>query len=118
MLLLGIALLGLMALQIRSVRSNAFSNRMTMASCLARNQVENLRAMSSVDWESVSDGRFTENVSDEDPDTGAERMVYTREWEIRTNPAGRRRDVWVGVSWNQDGVPHQIDVNTRITKRE
>jgi len=114
MLLLGIALLGLMALQIRSVRSNAFSNRMTVASCFARNQVETLRADSSADWESVTDGQFSETV----PDAGAAGMVFTRRWEIETDSADRMRDVSVTVSWNQDGGVHEIDVRTRIVKRQ
>jgi len=120
MLLLAIALLGLMALQIRSVRSNAFSNCMTVASCFARNQIETLRSQSADDWDSLSDGTFTDTVRDIDKDSGAARMVFTREWKIETDPNsnGRIRNVSVAVSWRQDGHPHQIDVSTRIAKRE
>lgn len=118
MLLLGIALLGLMALQIRSVRSNSFSNSMTVASCFARNQIETLRAQSADDWDSLSDGIFTETVTDIDKDSGSARMVFTREWEIKTDPDNRMRDVFVTVSWRQDGQAHKIDVSTRIAKRE
>jgi type IV pilus modification protein PilV len=118
MLLLGIALLGLMALQIRSVRSNSFSNCMTVASCFARNQIETLRSQSADDWDSLSDGTFTDTVTDIDKDSGAARMVFTRQWKIETDPDDRMRDVSVTVSWRQDGHPHQIDVSTRIAKRE
>jgi prepilin-type N-terminal cleavage/methylation domain-containing protein len=118
MLLLGIALVGLMALQIRSVRSNTFSNCMTVASCLARNQIESLRARSSADWDSLADGTFSEPVSDADLDTRSTRMVYTREWKIDTDPDGRMRRVSVTVSWSQDGSPHHIDVSTKIAKRQ
>ena len=118
MLLLGIALLGLMALQIRSVRSNSFSNCMTVASCFARNQVETLRSQSADDWDSLSDGTFTDTVTDIDKDSGAARTVFTRQWKIETDPDGRIRGVSVTVSWRQDGRSHQIDVSTRIAKRE
>ena len=118
MLLLGIALLGLMALQIRSVRSNSFSNCMTVASCFARNQIETLRTQSADEWDSVADGTFTDTVTDIDADSGAQRMVFRREWEIKTDPDDRMRDVSITVSWRQDGRPHQINVDTRIVKRE
>jgi Tfp pilus assembly protein PilV len=118
MLLLGIALLGLMALQIRSVRSNSFSNCMTVASCFARNQIEILRTQSADNWDSVEDGQFTDTVTDIDADSGAQRMVFTRQWEIKTGPHDRMRDVSITVSWRQDGRPHHINVDTRIAKRE
>ena len=111
MLLLGIALLGLMGLQIRSVRSNAFSNYMTVASCFARNQVENLRADSSSDWGSIADGSFSDTITDKG-------MVFSRQWVIQTDSADRIRDVSVTVSWDQDDQHHDVDMSTRITKRE
>ena len=117
MLLLSVALLGLMALQIRSVRSNSFSNAMTVATCFARNQIEKLRTQSADDWDSLDDGTFREIVRDTDVDSGAARMVFTREWEIATH-MDRIRDVSVTVSWRQEGQPHKINVNTQIAKRE
>lgn len=113
MLLLGIGLLALMALQIRSVRSNAFSNSMTVASCFARNQVESLRA---ANWDDINDGTFFDKVSDTDQDTGATRMAFNRQWVIQTN--GRMKNVSVTVSWNQYGNPHEVTVNTMIAKRQ
>ena len=118
MLLLVLVLGGLMALQIRSVRSNTFSNCLTVASSLARNQIESLRASSSADWDGLVDGTFTEPVSDTDLDTQSVRMAYTREWKIETDPDGRMRRVSVTVSWNQDGIPHRFDASTKIAKRE
>ncbi len=108
MLLLGIGLLALFALQIRSVQSNAFSNCMTMASGFAQDQVERLRASN---WEDISNGSDT--IRDI---TGATPGVFVRQWAIQTN--GRMKDVSVRVSWNQDGRSHQVAVNTRIAKRQ
>ncbi len=116
-LLLAIGLLGLMALQIRSIRSNSFSNHLSVASCFARDKIEALRADSAADWDSVSDGTFTEPLRDMDLDTGTTRMVFTREWVIQTDLSGRKRDVAVTVSWNQDGISHKTVVNTTIAKR-
>jgi type IV pilus modification protein PilV len=116
MLLLGIALLALMALQIRSIQSNAFSNCLTVASCFARDQVETLRAAT---WDDIGDGTYSETVTDEDPDTRSARMVFTRQWVVQTDPTDdRMKNVSVTVSWSQDGRPHQMSVNTRIVKRE
>lgn len=115
MLILAIGLLALIALQIRSIRSNTFSNCMTVASHFARNQVENLRV---ANWDDITDGTFTENVGDIDPETGAMRMTFTRQWHIETDASGRMRKLRVTVSWNQDGRPHQMTVHTRIAKRE
>jgi len=116
MLLLGIALLALMALQIRSIQSNAFSNCLTVASCFARDQVETLRAAT---WDDIGDGTYLETVTDEDPDTRSARMVFTRQWVVQTDPTDdRMKNVSVTVSWSQDGRPHQMSVNTRIVKRE
>lgn len=116
MLLLGIALLALMALQIRSIQSNAFSNCLTVASCFARDQVETLRAAT---WDDIGDGTYSETVTDEDPDSRSARMVFTRQWVVQTDPTDdRMKNVSVTVSWSQDGRPHQMSVNTRIVKRE
>jgi len=116
MLLLGIALLALMALQIRSVQSNAYSNCLTVASCYTRNQVETLRAAK---WDDIGDGTYSDTVTDADPDTGAARMVFTRQWVVQTDPADdRMKNVSVTVSWTRDGRPHQMSVNTRIARRE
>lgn len=115
MLLLGIGLLALMALQIRSIRSNTFSNCMTVASCMARNQIESLRGQA---WDDIPEGTSTDTVGDVDPITGATRMVFTRQWYVKTDTSGRMRDVTVTVSWNQDGRPHQMTLNTRIAKRK
>lgn len=116
MLLLGIALLALMALQIRSIQSNAFSNCLTVASCSARDQVETLRAAT---WDDIGDGTYSDTVTDEDPDTRSARMVFTRQWVVQTDPTDdRMKNVSVTVSWSQDGRPHQMSVNTRIVKRE
>jgi len=117
MLLLAIGLLSLMTLQIRAVHNNSFSNSLSVASCFARNQVEALRAASAANWNSVADGTFTNTVTDNDPGTGATRMVFTRQWQIQTHASGRMRDVSVAVSWNQDGRTHQTTVNTRIANR-
>ncbi len=118
MLLLGIGLLALIALQIRAVQSNSFSNCLTLASCVARNQVETLRTASAAGWDSVSDGTYTDTVVDTDPDTGVSRMAFTRQWVIETDPSGRRRNVSVTVSWDHDGRLHQTTVNTMIARRQ
>jgi type IV pilus modification protein PilV len=115
MLLLGIGLLALMALQIRSIQNNVFSNCTTAACCFARDQVEKLRAAS---WGDTKDGTFSDMVTDVDPDTGATRMVFTRKWVIQTASSNRLRDLSVTVSWNQDGRPHHIRMNTRIARRQ
>lgn len=115
MLLLGIGLLALMTLQIRSIRSNAFSNCVTVASWVARNQVESLRAGA---WEDIPEGTGIDTFKDTDPDTGATRMVFTRECSVQTDISRRMKEVSITVSWEQDGRPHQIAVNTRIARRE
>lgn len=115
MLLLGIGLLALMTLQIRSIRSNTFSNCLTLASSFARNEVEDLRSHS---WENIADGTVTETLRDMERETGAARMVFTRERFVQTDASGRLKDVTVTVSWEQDGRPHQIAVSTRIARRQ
>lgn len=118
MLLLAIGLLALMALQIRAVRSNSFSNCLTMASSFARNQVETLRADSEADWDSVADGTFTDTVPDIDSETGETRRVFTRQWEIETDSSGQMRNISVTVSWTQDGRLLDTTVNTAIANRQ
>jgi prepilin-type N-terminal cleavage/methylation domain-containing protein len=118
MLLLAIGLLALVALQIRAIRSNSFSNGLTVASCFARNQVETLRAASAADWNSVTDGTFSEILRDTNPNTGATRRVFTRRLLIQTEPSGRMRTVSVTVSWNQDGRSHQTTIDTLIANRQ
>lgn len=115
MLLLAIGLLALFALQIRSIRSNAFSNCLTVATSLARNQIEDLRAKS---WEDIADGLVTETLRDTDSATGATRMVFTRQRAVETEPSGRLKKVTVTVSWRQAGRPHQVVVSTKIARRQ
>ena len=115
MLLLGVGLLALMALQIRSIRSNAFGNCMTVASCVAQNEIEDLRTRP---WGDITDGTTTEMVSDKDPETGETRMAFTRQRSVQTDIYGRMKDVIVTVSWEQYGRPHQIVVSTKIARRQ
>ncbi|MBW2058341.1 MAG: type IV pilus modification protein PilV [Deltaproteobacteria bacterium] len=113
--LLAVGLLALMTLQIQSIRNSAFSNSMTVASCLAQDEVERLRA---IPWKDLNDGTFSETVNDTDPATGATRMVFGREWTIRTDGSGRIREILVTVSWHQHDRLHRITMATRIAKRE
>jgi Tfp pilus assembly protein PilV len=115
MLLLGLGILALMSLQIRSIRSNAFNNSMTVALYYAQNQIETLRATS---WGDIADGVFADTVEDTDPDTGVARMVFTRRYAVETDVSGRMKDASVTVSWNQNGRSHQLAVNTKIARRE
>jgi type IV pilus modification protein PilV len=115
MLVLGIGLLALTALQIRSIRSTSFSNAMTVATGLARNQIEILRATA---WADVEDGTYGDTVGDLDPETGAMRMAFTRRWSIRTDEAGGTKYLRVVVSWNQDDRPHDVAIDTRFARRK
>lgn len=81
---------------------------MTEASHFAQDHIEGLRAS---DWDGVQEGVSREAI------VGSTGMLFECNWEVHSD-SPMMRSVWVTLSWDQDGQTHQINVSTKMAKRE
>jgi type IV pilus assembly protein PilV len=100
MTILSVALLGMGQMMLVSIRGTSFGNKMTEATTLAQDKMEELRTM---DWNILQDGNDVVN--------GSQGINYQRNWAI--SPAGTMKTVNLAVSWN-DGVDHLIRITSVI----
>ena len=106
-----IGILGVAQLQISNIRNNTSGNITTLATMLARQQMETLKAEGDVT--TLADGADPNNPIDENGNAGG---IFTRSW-IVTNPLGgsTSRHLAVTVSWNRQGQNRSV-VFTSMTR--
>ena len=104
-LLIGIS--GILAMQLTSMRSTAYSRHATEATVLAEDQMESLR---TIPIASVANG--TENV-DAQGNVSATGF-YTRTWSVSWNATGTVATLMVTTGWLERGFePHAIVLRTQ-----
>lgn len=111
---MGIFAIGILAvaqLQLWNVKNNTTGNITTMATMLAREQMEALKNESDVT--TLSSGSDPNNPIDADGNPGG---IFTRSWSV-SNPLGGNtsRHLAVTVSWNRRGQNRSV-VLTSITR--
>jgi type IV pilus assembly protein PilV len=111
---MGIFAIGILAvaqLQLMNVRNNTTGNITTMATMLAREQIETLK--NEADVTTLSSGSDPNNPIDADGNPGG---IFMRSWTV-SNPLGgsTSRHLAVTVSWNRRGQNRSV-VLTSITR--
>lgn len=106
-----IGILAIAQLQLWNIRNNANGNFRTMASMLARQQMETLK--NELDVTTLSSGSDPDNPLDADGNPGG---IFTRTWVV-DNPLGgsTSRQLEVTVSWTRYGQNRSV-VLTSITR--
>ena len=111
MAIFSIGILAVASMQLWNVKNNTTGNITTLATLLARNQMEQLKNVADVT--TLASGTDPNNPVDENGNAGG---IFTRSWVI-TNPLGgsATRQIQVTVSWTKGG-PNRSVVLTSITR--
>jgi type IV pilus assembly protein PilV len=106
-----IGILAVAQLQLWNIRNNTTGNFMTLATLLAREQLETLKGQADVT--TLISAADPNNPIDADGNTGG---IFTRTWTV-SNPLGGNtsRQVEVTVSWTRQGQNRSV-VLTSITR--
>jgi type IV pilus assembly protein PilV len=111
--LLVIALMGLASVTVSVIKGNDLSKMVTSATTLARDKMEELKnaAATQAGYTAITDGGDTVET------------VYTRQWAVGAvgatapeNDTTKMKKIVVTVTWNWNGQPHTVTINTIITK--
>ena len=106
-----IALLGLVSLLTTTIQANAQARRMTAATNLAQDRLEEIRNMAYAAITSGSDsGQLTETGG-----TGGTGAIYTRSWTVAGGPAPNTKQVTVTVTWT-DQTSRQVQLQTIVVQ--
>lgn len=111
LIILSIGLLGLAAMQITFLRGNSFSIRMTEATSIARNKIEDLN---NTPFENITSG------NEAGPIVGSTGTNYNRNWVVVDvdNDADGNIDwkvVDVTTNWNNPN-PHSVSLSTVMSR--
>ena len=106
-----IGILAVASMQLWNVKNNTTGNITTLATLLARAQMEQLKNVADVT--TLASGADPNNPIDENGNAGG---IFTRSWVV-TNPlgGGATRQIQVTVSWTKGG-PNRSVVLTSITR--
>ncbi len=96
LIILSVALLALAGLMATTTKNNSSGAHMTEAATFAQDRLEELR---STPWTMITTGSDTRQ--------GATGVVYTRRWEVVSNPSDTLRTVAITLNWH-DRVNHSI----------
>ena len=100
MTILSVALLGLGQMLLLSIQGTSFGNKVTEATTLGQDKMEELR---TVAWDSLQDGN--------DTIIGSQGIQYRRAWTVA--PAGTMKTVNLAINWN-DGNDHSLRITSVI----
>jgi prepilin-type N-terminal cleavage/methylation domain-containing protein len=92
-----------------TIKANHEARRITAASNLARDKVEELRAADFTTLASGADG----SPLTETGQTGGPGAIYTRSWTVIAGPSTTTKEVTITVQWT-DETPHNIQLKTLI----
>ena len=111
MAIFSIGILAVANIQLWNAKNNTTGNITTLATLLARAQMEQLKNVSDVT--TLASGADPNNPIDENGNAGG---IFTRSWVV-TNPIGgsATRQIQVTVSWTKGG-PNRSVVLTSITR--
>ena len=111
LIILSVGLLGLAAMQITFLRGNSFSIKMTEATSIARNKIEDFN---NTPFENVTSG------NEADPIVGSTGINYNRNWVVVDVDNDGDGDIdWkvvdVTTNWH-DPNPHSVSLSTVISR--
>ena len=111
MAIFSIGILAVANMQLWNVKNNTTGNITTLATLLARDQMEQLKNVADVT--TLASGADPGNPIDENGNAGG---IFTRSWVV-TNPLGgsASRQLQITVSWTKGG-PNRSVVLTSITR--
>ena len=111
LIILSVGLLGLAGMQITFLRGNSFSIKMSEATSIVRNKIEDFN---NTPFENISSG------SEADPTTGSTGIRYHRNWVVvDVDNDGDGNIDWkvvnVTADWNNPN-PHRVSLSTVISR--
>lgn len=111
LIILTVGILGLAAMQITFLRGNSFSIKMTEATSIARNKIEDFNNTS---FENITSG------NEVGPIVGSTGMNYTRTWVVvDVDNDGDGEIDWkvvdVTTNWD-DPTPHRVSLSTVVSR--
>jgi len=113
LVLLLITLLGLSSLLTTTIQANAYARRMTTATSLAQDKLEEIRNMA---YTAVTTGSDSSPLT-ETGGTGGSGAIYTRSWTVATDsPIAGTKTVTVTVTWTDQMGPHTVQLQTIIAQ--
>lgn len=106
-----IGLLAVATMQISAIRTNAFAYRITIATTLAQDLLENYKRLG---YEGIpTTGNYTDNnpinAKGEHDGVG----IYNRTWTVADN--GWRKTITVTVAWT-DIAPHSVTLSSQVNQ--
>lgn len=108
--ILAVALIGLVSVTVMIINANDFSRRMTTATTLAKDRVEQVKKLS---YNNVTAGTTTDYFN-ADSSAGSTGAYFTRVMTVTADtPAANMKTVVVVVSWNWGGT-RQVTLRTII----
>jgi len=106
-----IALLGLVSVTVAVIQGTDFSKRMTTATTLAKDKMEEIKRLS---FNAIASGTDYRNANGTEGTTGA---YFTRVVTVSANtPSTDMKTVEVKVTWNWGKKQHEVKLNTIIAK--
>lgn len=106
-LLAAVATSGVIGLYTAVTRSSSYSRHATEAAILAEDQMEKLRTQSVP----TSTTTGTDSGLLDERGLANANGIYTRTWTV--TPAGATADLYVRVSWNEDGVVRRVELRSK-----
>lgn len=109
--ILTVALLGLLSVTISVIKGNSFGERMTTATTMAGDKLEEVKSKS---YSSISAGTTTD-YKNLDSTNGMAGAFYTRTLTVAENtPAVNMKTITVTVLWNWGGIQRSVMLHTII----
>ena len=109
-LLLAFTTLGLSSFMLTTIETNRDARRITAATNLAQDKMEELRGLAYTAVVSGSDGEFNE----EGGTTGA-RVIYSRSWSVtEDSPESGLKSIRVQVGWTDKKGDRDVSLQTII----
>ena len=102
--LLAVALMGLASVTTTVIRGNSFSQTLTTATTLAKDQMEDLK---STDYGDLLSGNDTKSMDNLD---------YTRAWTVGAE-TNNRKTVAVTVTWTWLNLSHSVTLDSMRAKK-
>lgn len=107
LVILSVGMLGLASMQIMAIKGNSFGQRLSIASTLAQNKLEELR---QVEFDSIADGNdvCTDQIN---------RVSYNRQWTVQNDaPQPEMKTIEVKVRWMGSEAERSVSYSTIISR--
>jgi type IV pilus assembly protein PilV len=106
LVILSIALIALAGLQVRAIKGNAFSKRMTAAVSMAESKIEQIKNSPYANIQSEAAAQFTQaNIN------------FTRQVAVTNNsPLPNTKTVNITVTWTDGSTSHTVPISTIVSQ--